>query len=160
MTTVRDILPSPVTLKPGLVPTGNGWTCTRASDRDFTCTNSTPVPANQVYTTITVPARVTNIAYRLSAYVNQAYVSNPLEMIGKRCRSDGSLPDPALAGTNGENPSLVCDEDIRNSDSATVNPPNPNGFDLGLTKFVNGNDISSRANADGSINYTFLVHNF
>ncbi len=103
---------------------------------------------------------MTNIVYRASAYVNVAYVSNPYEVIGKRCRTDGSIPDPALAGANGENPSLVCNEDIRNSDPATVNPPSPTGFDLGLTKFVNGDDESARANADGSVNYTFLVHNY
>ena len=159
-TTVRDILPAPITLQPGLVPTGNGWTCVRAGDRDFTCTTTASVTANQVYNTITIPARVTGIAYRPSAYTNVAYVSNPYEVIGKRCRTDGSIPDPALAGANGENPALVCNEDIRNSDAATVNPPNPAGFDLGLTKFVNGNDDSARANADGSINYTFLVHNY
>ncbi len=142
------------------MPSGNGWDCRASAGANIICTTTDIVQAHQVYNTITVPARVTNLTFRPESYVNVAYVSNPFEIVGKRCRRDGAMPNPALGGTNGQTPGAVCDEDLRNADSATINTASPTGFDLGLTKFVNGNDDSSRANADGSINYTFLVHNF
>lgn len=158
-TIVRDILPSPVILQAGKVPSGNGWTCTRASDRDFTCTYTGSIADDSTYPTITVPARVTDLAYRPEAYVNYAYVYNPYEKIGKRCRTDGGMPDPTLGGTNGQTPQNVCNEDVRNFDPATISTANPNGFDLELHKYVNGDDEASRPNANGSIIYTFVVRN-
>lgn len=99
------------------------------------------------------------LTFRPTAYVNYAYVSNPYEAVDYRCRADNTTPDPSLAGQNGENPQAVCNRDSNNFDPATVSPPNPTGFDLMITKYVNGNDDSSRANADTSINYTFVVRN-
>ena len=142
------------------MPSGNGWDCSASAGSNILCTTSIPVSAHQLYNTITIPARVTSLTFRHESYVNYAYVSNPFEPIGKRCRTDGAIPNPALGGANGQTPSAVCDEDLKNADSATINTASPTRFDLGLTKFVNGNDDSSRANADGSINYTFVVHNF
>jgi uncharacterized repeat protein (TIGR01451 family) len=160
-TVVRDILPEPVVLQSGKLPSGNGWTCVENGNirREFTCTYNGAIAAKQVYPTITVPARVTNLTYRPAAYVNYAYVYNPYEAIGKRCRSDGGMPNPVLGGDNGQTPKDVCNEDVRNFDPATVSPPNPNGFDLMLHKYVNGDDESSRPNADSSIVYTFVVRN-
>ncbi len=96
LTTVRDILPAPVVLQTGKVPSGNGWDCSTSVGANITCTTSTSVTAHQVFNTITVPARVTNLTNRAQAYVNYAYVSNPNEAVGKRCRTDGALPDPSL----------------------------------------------------------------
>ena len=157
-TTVRDALPSPIVLR--AAPSGNGWTCTGGDGvSDFTCTTTASYPANSEFNVITVPVRVTNLVFRPAGYMNYAYVHNPNEADGKQCNTNGSMPNPSLAGGNGENPRLVCNEDTNNLDPANVNPPNPNGFDLRIKKFVNGDDESGRVNADGTINYTFVIQN-
>lgn len=53
----------------------------------------------------------------------------------------------------------MCNEDSNNFDPATVNPPNPAGYDLRLKKFINTDDEASRANIDGTVDYTFFVQN-
>ena len=158
LTTVADALPAPIVLRG--TPSGNGWTCTGTDGSSaFTCTTTESYPARTEFNVITVPVRVTNLVFRSAGYMNYAYVQNPNEAKGKQCNTDGSLPNPSLAGANGENPRAVCNEDTNNLDPANVNPPNPNGFDLRIKKFVNGDDESSRVNADGTINYTFVVQN-
>lgn|GEM_PF-6937793 len=155
-TTVRDNLPSPVVLRG--VPSGNGWTCTGAAgSSSFECTTTAQTDPNQVFDVITVPVRVTNLTFRNAGYMNYAYVHNPNEIDGKQCNADGSMPNPALAGDNGQNPRAVCNEDTNNLDSAVINPPNPNGFDLRLKKYVNGDDEAS--NGAGGVTYTFIVQN-
>lgn len=99
MTTVRDTLPAPITLR--ATPSGNGWTCTGAAGtRDITCTTTDTYRANTEFNVITVPVQVTGLAYRASGYMNYAYVYNPDEVAGKRCNTDGSMPNPSLGGAN------------------------------------------------------------
>ena len=129
-TTVRDILPTPVLLQTGKMPSGNGWDCSASVGANIICTTTDAVKAHQVYNTITIPARVTSLAFRPESYVNYAYVSNPFETLGKRCRTDGAIPNPALGGANGQTPGAVCDEDLKNADPATINTASPTGFDL------------------------------
>ena len=108
---------------------------------------------------ITVPVQVTNLVFRNDGYMNYAYVSNPQEADGYQCNTDGSMPLPGLAGDNGQNPVAVCNEDKNNFDPANVNPPNPNGFDLRLKKFVNGDDESSAVRPGDTATYTFVMQN-
>lgn len=134
ITTVVDVLPSPVTLR--ATPTGNGWTCTgSAGSTSYTCTSSEVVTQGQLYPVITVPVRIINLAYRIGGYTNTAFVQNPNEVVGKRCFADNRMP------TGNES---QCTEDVYNTDPATINPPNPNGYDLRLKKYVNGDDNSTR----------------
>lgn len=157
-TTVRDLLPAPITLR--ATPSGNGWTCTGAAGtRDITCTTTDTYAANTEFNVITVPVRVENLTFRAAGYMNYAYVQNPQEAAGYRCNADGSMPNPALGGANGETPRLVCNEDNNNFDPANVNPPNPNGFDLRLKKFVNEDDESSHVSTGGTATYTFVLQN-
>ncbi len=151
-----DTLPTGVALR--AAPSGNGWNCSgTAGQQTFSCTTTAVVDSNQVFNVISVPVRVTNLAFRPEAYVNYAYVHNPNEMVGRRCNADGSMPNSLLGGNNGQTPTAVCNQDTNNFDPATVSPPNPNGFDLRLKKYVNGDDESARANS--TVNYTFQVQN-
>lgn len=151
-----DTLPTGVGLR--ATPSGNGWTCTgNAGQQTFRCDTGVSVDPNQVFNVITVPVRVTNLAFRPEAYVNYAYVYNPNEMAGRRCNADGSLPNSLNGGNNGQTPTNVCNQDTNNFDPATISPPNPNGFDLRLKKYVNGDDESSHAN--GTATYTFQIQN-
>lgn len=159
LTTVRDRLPAPITLQSGKRPSGNGWDCSSSAGADIICTTTAIVPAHQVFETITVPVDANGLTYRREAYVNYAYVYNPEESTLHQCRRDGGMPDPSLGGANGTSPTSVCDLDSDNFDPATVSPPNPNGFDLMLHKYVNGDDEASRPNADQTVNYTFVVRN-
>lgn len=157
-TTVRDILPAPIVLAGS--PAGNGWTCTGAAgDSDFTCTTDLSYSANTEFNVINIPARVTDLVFRPEGYVNYAYVQNPNEAAGRRCNIDNTMPNPALGGTNGQTPTAVCNEDKNNFDPATVNPPNPNGFDLKLKKFVNGDDESSHVTTGSTATYAFVMQN-
>lgn len=157
-TTVQDKLPPNVTLR--ATPSGNGWTCTGGvGDTAFSCTTTAQVAAHQLFDVITVPVGVKDLVFRKDGYVNYAYVHNPDEMTGKKCNANGSMPNPALAGDNGQDPTKVCNEDKNNFDPATINPPNPDGFDLRLKKFVNGDDESASVNTDGTVTYTFSVQN-
>lgn len=153
-TTVVDSLPAGVTLNG--TPSGNGWSCTTSAN-SFVCTTQAVVDANSLFNTITVPAHVEKIDFKSSGHLNYAYVHNPGEKDTKQCNTDGSMPNAANGGTNGEDPKAVCNEDTKNFDSAAINPPNPNGFDLKLKKLVNGDDESS--NVAGGIVYTFQVQN-
>ncbi len=157
-TTVKDKLPAPITLR--ATPSGNGWTCTGAAGAaDFTCTTTKSYAPDTEFDVITVPVQITNLVFRPEGYVNYAYVQNPNETLGKQCNTNGSMPDPSLGGTNGQTPTAVCNEDKNNFDPATVNPPNPNGFDLKLKKFVNGDDESSPVRPGGTATYTFVMQN-
>lgn len=158
-TTVRDRLPAPITLR--ATPSGNGWTCTGAAGTsDITCTTTDSYPANTEFNVITVPVQVTNLTFRPEGYMNYAYVHNPQEADGYQCNANGSMPDPSLGGTNGQTPRAVCNEDANNFDPANVNPPNPNGFDLRLKKFVKGDDESAPVRpGDTGVEYTFTLQN-
>lgn len=99
MTTVRDTLPAPITLR--ATPSGNDWTCTGAAgSADFTCTTNKSYPANTEFDVITVPVQVSGLAFRPTGYVNYAYVQNPQEADGKQCNADNAMPNPALGGAN------------------------------------------------------------
>ncbi len=157
-TTVKDQLPPSVTLR--ATPSGNGWTCSgNVGDSSFTCTTDAIVDAQQLFSVITIPSQVTNLAFRNDGYVNYAYVQNPNEMDGKQCNANNAMPNPALAGDNGQDPTKVCNEDKNNFDAATINPPNPNGFDLELHKYVSGDDNSTHGIPGGTLDYTFLLQN-
>lgn len=151
VTTVKDVLPNFITLR--AQPSGNGWDCSASSGvggKEVTCTTSAVVDAHQVFNVITIPVRATNASYQANGIVNRAFVHNPNEVAGKRCSADNSMP----AGSESQ-----CSEDKNNSDPATVNPPNPNGFDLRLKKYVNGDDEASVPGSNGSVTYTFTVEN-
>lgn len=156
-TTVRDNLPPGITLR--ATPSGNGWTCTPTGTTAFECSTTAQVAPDQEFNVITIPVQVTNLVFRADGYMNYAYVSNPQEVDGKQCNTDGSMPLPGLAGDNGQNPVAVCNEDKNNFDPANVNPPNPNGFDLRLKKFVNGDDESSPVRPGTTATYTFVLQN-
>ena len=158
MTTVTDKLSPSVTLR--ATPSGNGWTCTgNNGDTSFTCTTSAVVDAHQLFNVITVPTKVTNLVFRPDGYVNYAYVQNPNEADGKQCNANNSMPNPALAGDNGQDPTNVCNEDKNNFDPATINPPNPNGFDLRVKKFVKADDNSAPVVPGSIVDYTFILQN-
>jgi len=124
-TTVRDRLPTPITLR--ATPSGNGWTCTGAAgSQDFECYTDMSYVADTEFNVITVPVRVSNLVFRPAGYMNYAYVYNPQEADGYQCNANGSMPNPSLGGVNGETPRAVCNEDDNNFDPANVNPPNPN----------------------------------
>lgn len=128
-TTVTDTLPSYITLRG--TPSGNGWTCTGASGgNSFSCTTQAVVAPHNLFEVITVPVRATNAVFQPNGIINTATVSNPY--------------DKYLAN---------------NSDSAAVNPPNPNGFDLMIHKYVNGDDEGIGAQSGNTLTYTFVVEN-
>lgn len=52
-----------------------------------------------------------------------------------------------------------CTQDVFNADPASVNPPNPNGYDLRLKKYVNGDDESTRGLPGNAVPYTFVLQN-
>ncbi len=54
---------------------------------------------------------------------------------------------------------IQCTEDTFNADPATVNPPNPTGYDLRLKKYVNGDDNSTRGLPGNTVGYSFVVQN-
>lgn len=47
-----------------------------------------------------MPVQVSGLVFRPAGYMNYAYVQNPQEAVGKRCKTDASMPDPALGGGN------------------------------------------------------------
>ena len=54
---------------------------------------------------------------------------------------------------------IQCTEDTFNADPATINPPNPTGYDLRLKKYVNGDDNSTRGLPGNTVGYSFVVQN-
>lgn len=154
-TTVKDVLPNYITTR--TLPYGNGWTCTvdassspTISGKAITCTYTGSIAPNQEFPVINVPVRATNAVFQPNGINNRAFVHNQDEAVGYRCFADNHTP----VGNESE-----CTEDRNNSDPASVNPPNPNGFDLRLRKYVNGNDNSSVPNSLNRVTYTFVVDN-
>lgn len=99
------------------------------------CTTTATIEANQVFPVITVPVKANSVAFKAEGYVNRAFVHNPSEAPGKTCLANNAIP----TGTESR-----CTVDLQNSDPATVNPPNPDGFDLRIKKFANGDDEATK----------------
>jgi uncharacterized repeat protein (TIGR01451 family) len=107
ITTVRDVLPTGVTLS-GTV-TGSGWTCA-VSGADIGCTTTQVVVSGAYYTDITVPVRIT--AGPNTTVINYAVVHNPNEE--NACKTDASMP----AGNE-----TACAKDPKNINPAQFTVP-------------------------------------
>ena len=110
-TTVKDQLPEKIA-SGATAPSGSGWTCSYAG-RVLTCTTTQTVSANQYFTDITVPVRVSGSAG--DEIRNDATVYNPNEKNG--CYADNRMP----AGSE-----TSCAKDPKNTDPAVIRIPGGN----------------------------------